>query len=46
MFTLRPIQEVADEEIETVGLIDVSVAGFFDGLSQTILDAYNFLEKS
>jgi hypothetical protein len=45
MFVLRPIQDSVDEDVETVGLIDVTVAGFFEGLTQTILDAYNFLEN-
>lgn len=30
---------------EPVGLVDVTVQGFFGGLSATILDAYGFLEK-
>ena len=45
MFVLRPIQDAVDEDVETVGLIDVTVTGFFEGLTQTILDAYNFLEN-
>jgi hypothetical protein len=45
MFNLRPLSEDSDENTETVGLIDVTVDGFFDGLTQTVLDAYNFLEN-
>lgn len=32
-----------DEDAQT-GLVDVSVPGFFDGLTATILEAYHFLE--
>ena len=46
MFAVKPADDIiADETTEPVGLIDVTVAGFFDGLATTILDAYNFLEK-
>jgi hypothetical protein len=36
---------IADEMRPPAGLIDVSVPGFFDGLTATILEAYQFLEK-
>lgn len=45
MFSLRPATDIGDEGAETVGLIDVTIDGFFDGLTQTVLDAYNFLEN-
>ncbi|MGB7318756.1 MAG: hypothetical protein WBC85_12390 [Planktotalea sp.] len=46
LFILKPTS--APEELDaqnTTGLIDVTAAGFFEGLSATILDAYNFLEN-
>jgi hypothetical protein len=47
LFVLRGEDEIiGDETSEPVGLVDVSVAGFFDGLNATILDAYKFLEGS
>lgn len=36
---------ITDETGAQTGLIDVTVPGFFDGLTKTILDAYQFLEK-
>ena len=45
MFSLRPATDIGDEGAETVGLIDVTIDGFFDGLTQTVLDAYKFLEN-
>ncbi len=44
LFSLRPPQAVIDENTESVGLVDVTVEGFFEGLTRTIMDAYNFLE--
>jgi hypothetical protein len=35
----------ADESQGGTGLVDVSVPGFFEGLSATILEAYDFLEN-
>ena len=40
-----PEDIIADEEHTPAGLIDVSVPGFFDGLTRTILEAYHFLEN-
>jgi len=46
MFVLRGEDEIAGADTaEPVGLVDVTVTGFFDGLSATILEAYAFLEK-
>jgi hypothetical protein len=45
MFVLRPPQPDMGDDTETVGLVDVTVDGFFDGLTATILDAYHFLEN-
>ncbi len=42
---VKPAQDIADETRTTSGLVDVSVAGFFDGLTDTILEAYEFLEN-
>ncbi|OUS35344.1 hypothetical protein A9Q94_13035 [Rhodobacterales bacterium 56_14_T64] len=36
---------IADETHASTGLVDVSVPGFFDGLTTTILEAYHFLEN-
>lgn len=36
---------ITDETGAHTGLIDVTVPGFFEGLTKTILDAYQFLEK-
>ncbi len=36
---------IADETRPAAGLIDVSVSGFFDGLTKTILEAHQFLES-
>lgn len=35
----------ADQTDAPSGLIDITVAGFFDGLTATILEAYQFLEN-
>ncbi|MEH6833893.1 MULTISPECIES: hypothetical protein [Falsihalocynthiibacter] len=46
LIVVRPAEDtVADETLPAVGLIDVTVPGFFDGLSTTILEAYHFLEN-
>ncbi|MEJ6708307.1 MAG: hypothetical protein QNK92_05815 [Amylibacter sp.] len=38
-------EDIADEANASAGLVDVSVAGFFDGLTATIFEAYQFLEN-
>ena len=40
-FVVRP----ANDGDGSRSLVDVTVPGFFDGLSSAILDAYNFLER-
>jgi len=46
LFVVKQTERViADEEHPPAGLIDVSVPGFFDGLTETILEAYHFLEN-
>ena len=46
LFVVKPTTEIiADETHPSAGLVDVSVPGFFDGLSTTILEAYHFLEN-
>ncbi|SFR60086.1 hypothetical protein [Litoreibacter janthinus] len=43
---VKPADEaIADDMIPAAGLIDVTVAGFFEGLASTILEAYDFLES-
>ena len=42
---VKSAQDMADETHTTSGLVDVSVAGFFDGLTDSILEAYEFLEN-
>ena len=42
---VKSAQDMADETHTTSGLVYVSVAGFFDGLTDTILEAYEFLEN-
>ncbi len=37
--------DAADDDHPATGLIDVTGAGFFAGLTDTILEAYQFLEK-
>jgi len=45
LVVLNPAVETdADEATLTVGLVDVTAAGFFEGLTATILEAYDFLE--
>jgi hypothetical protein len=39
------VEAVADEADAPASLIDVTLPGFFDGLTKTILEAHNFLEK-
>ena len=44
-FDVKSPQATNPEETQPpVGLIDVTVLGFFDGLITTIVDAYHFLE--
>ncbi len=46
LFVIKPTNDSIDEETPTpVSLLDVTVPGFFDGLTKTILDAYHFLEN-
>lgn len=46
LFVVKPSEDIPiDEEHPPVGLLDVSVSGFFEGLSATILEAYEFLEN-
>jgi len=42
---VKPAQEIEAGDAEGDSLIDVSVAGFFEGLCATILEATDFLEK-
>ena len=45
LFDVKSPQAANSEEAQpTAGLIDVTVLGFFDGLTKTIVDAYHFLE--
>lgn len=46
MFDLRaPDDAMVNHPQDPVGLVDVSVSGFFDGLTKTILEAHDFLEN-
>ncbi|MCK4862438.1 MAG: hypothetical protein KAS85_11050, partial [Rhodobacteraceae bacterium] len=46
LVVVKPTEDsTADEAHPTAGLVDVSVPGFFDGLTTTILEAYHFLEN-
>jgi hypothetical protein len=46
LFVIKPIEDIiADEAQAPAGLVDVTVPGFFDGLTTTILEAYHFLEN-
>ena len=46
LFVVKPAEDIiADEAHAPAGLVDVSVPGFFDGLTTTILEAYHFLEN-
>jgi hypothetical protein len=40
-----PEENTADETQTPTGLIDVTVPGFFDGMTAAILDAHRFLNK-
>jgi len=45
-FIVMPTEDTAANQLRASdSLIDVNVPGFFDGLTGTILEAYNFLEK-
>lgn len=43
LFGVKPSEEIADGDA-TEGLVDVTVPGFFDGLTTTLVEAYHFLE--
>lgn len=46
LFTVKPTSALPeDSEQVSTGLIDVTLPGFFDRLTITLLDAYHFLEK-
>jgi hypothetical protein len=46
LFTVKNANEMPEDNGQaTVGLIDVTVPGFFDRLAATILEAYQFLEN-
>lgn len=46
MIVVKPTTEIiADDAHVPTGLVDVSVSGFFDGLTTTILEAHDFLEN-
>ncbi len=46
LFVVKPSKDIAsDETLTPPSLVDVSVPGFFEGLSTAIQDAYNFLEN-
>jgi len=46
LIVLKPTEDsITDEAHTPASLIDVSVPGFFDGLTTTILEAYRFLEN-
>ncbi|HIP23393.1 MAG TPA: hypothetical protein EYG79_07370 [Rhodobacteraceae bacterium] len=46
LFVVKPTKDiVANEALATAGLVDVTVPGFFDGLTTTIVEAYHFLEN-
>jgi hypothetical protein len=45
-FVVKPSEVISsDEGDRATGLVDVTVPGFFDGLSATLLEAYHFLEN-
>jgi hypothetical protein len=45
-FVVKPSEvTVSDEADKATGLVDVTVPGFFDGLSATLLESYRFLEN-
>ena len=42
---LNPVTDTDNENApQAIGLVDVSAAGFIDGLNATVVDAYHFLE--
>ena len=43
-FVVRPSADIKGDE-NPEGLVDVTVAGFFDGLAATILEAFAFLDN-
>ena len=46
LFILKPTEDIiADEAHAPAGLVDVSMPGFFNGLTTTILESYHFLEN-
>ena len=46
LFVVKPTEGIiANEAHAPAGLVDVSVPGFFNGLTTTILEAYHFLEN-
>lgn len=46
LFVVKTNDETsADEADAPSGLVDITVAGFFEGLTSTILEAYQFLEN-
>jgi hypothetical protein len=46
LFVVKPAEDInIDGTPPPAGLVDVSVPGFFDGLTKTILDAHHFLEN-
>ncbi len=46
LFVVKPTADIiADEAHAPASLVDVSVPGFFDGLTTTLLEAYHFLEN-
>ena len=46
LFDVKETTEIiADETHTPAGLVDISIPGFFDGLTTTILEAYQFLEN-
>lgn len=46
LFVVKQVSDATANDAESsTGLIDVTAAHFFDGLAETILDAYHFLEN-
>lgn len=45
LFVVKRVDEiVGGAAVASVGLVDVTAPGFFDGLVETIVEAYHFLE--
>ena len=45
LFAVKPVESTgSEEEHAPSGLIDVGVPGFFEGLTTTLIEAYQFLE--